>query len=1210
MLFTMLRALLVRVRVPVITGSFFLVFFISDFVSASTPRLFRVGGLPEGQNQYWCAAPTTAGWAAGTSDGILVQDGKSWVVVRPPTPGYVRMVTPYAQGLVVVGESFLFLYSQGRWTEIKSDEPFHAALSSKGTALLASSRSVCAITDRGEFVTLRRFTGNLRVTLHQLDDRVYVLPSNGSPLVWDGKALGDATKEFPWAVRTDSSQLEVVSLQKLEDGSVLAGTGRGFFVARDNQWEPILAATRREHIAEGIIGAHRFGDALVTLTFAGGVRVFSSHTGQLMWHATVDEYGGIYFSRYADGGLLIGTSTGLFVLPDPSRYAFTPLPVGDFGFVGTTAAGPIVCLTTGAVDLTGTKIPTPARLLSSLVLKDGRQVWGAVGRLTIGEKAYPWPGNGIFGLTQHSDGTLVVLQKNELGFCDINDGHVIRATSLTGPTANSLAQMSDGGYLVGTADGVVSFASDGAPLSRWGNRWMRVKTLAGRAIALDSQGNVFTEAGQRLISFPSTQILDVEQWGGATWVLANFPDNTTWLGQWNFQKNQWVPYEAPVGKKAYAIIAGKEALSVVCSDCIVEIKNPQPALQPPLVPQLGTDHDIPTLVSSHLGQDIDSVRLLLPAPRLGPWGNPSYRVRIDEGSWDTIGSASTARLTRLGRGASSVQVERTFAGSSDATTLRLVRDWPWWGTWPALLLYLGAGSGVVYGTIRWRTRFLQRRAEMLERQVEERTAELKKAQKAREDFFSTISHEIRNPLNGVVGICDILGHLDDEDPRRTRRHVKTLRGCADQLRTILDDVLDFSRIDRGEVQIYDEVFELTSAIDGAARSVDPGLEKTIVNLPVREIWVHGDQGKIRQIVTNLVSNALKYGIPPGAQVFAEAVESPGAPVQVTVRVRNTGVTLKPQEIDRIFSEFVRGQDALRRRIPGSGLGLAVSKRMAEAMKGSLTATSENGLTEFKLTLTLSVGEATEENPPPVDAPFELSRALAIEDEEYNRTVLGFHLAQLGYQVDWAKDGASALQWVRESGYDLILTDFMLPDTTGDELARKLLQLLPDPKPPIIAVTAYSTPDKIAQAKAAGISGFVTKPVSQKKLRAAILGATTNIDIRAPIKQDPAIHCDFTVFDRMDDGRRLLAEYAEGLLADWDGIAKECLGNLGERPMLHAVHTFKSRVLVAHATEVAEQLGLLEDAVMDKRESDVTRLLAIIRPMVVELAERAKQTAFR
>jgi CheY-like chemotaxis protein len=234
------------------------------------------------------------------------------------------------------------------------------------------------------------------------------------------------------------------------------------------------------------------------------------------------------------------------------------------------------------------------------------------------------------------------------------------------------------------------------------------------------------------------------------------------------------------------------------------------------------------------------------------------------------------------------------------------------------------------------------------------------------------------------------------------------------------------------------------------------------------------------VVANLVSNALKFGEPARAQIVVRAELHRDGKVHLSVSVLNNGPTIPPEEIAAIFGGFVRGSEAKKRKIAGSGIGLAVSRRLAEAMGGTLEAHSEAGTTEFTLRLHLEPADK-----PTAEAPTVVSassrRALAIEDETYNRMVLQHTLEQLGFEADWAETGEQAMKLAASKSYDVILTDLALPDVDGITLAQRLLAQCPEPKPPIIAVTAYCTPEKIQQARSAGIKGFLTKPVSARKL---------------------------------------------------------------------------------------------------------------------------------
>jgi len=566
------------------------------------------------------------------------------------------------------------------------------------------------------------------------------------------------------------------------------------------------------------------------------------------------------------------------------------------------------------------------------------------------------------------------------------------------------------------------------------------------------------------------------------------------------------------------------------------------------------------------------------------------------------------QIPRLTWGRNQIEVRAAWADLSSSRTLVVQRRWPWWARLPMPVVYLLALVGAGYGVVRWRTRALESQARKLSHMVNERTAELLKAQQAREEFFSTVSHEIRNPLNGVVGLCEILNEASPEAVApRERMFVRTLRDCADQLRTILDDVLDFTRIDRGEIQFNEEVFDARSAVEGAVRTVDVALERCTVEAERVQGWLRGDVGKIRQIIINLVTNALKYGLPSAAKIIAATEMRANGKACLTVSVFNTGHTIPEAEILRIFEGFTRGRDALARRIPGSGIGLAVSKRIATAMGGNLTVTSRKGLTQFTLVLELEPGVAPQLSEKRLSSKKTGSKALAIEDEPYNRLVLGNILEQLGYDVDWAADGGSALKKAQTTAYDLVLTDYMLPDIDGATLAKKLLELMRDPKPPIIAVTAYSTPEKIAEARAAGITGYVVKPVSLRKIESAITSSTPVVQIHTAHIPVSLGRCDFTPLMQLANGQQLVAEYGPGLSQAWNEIKKMLtVDPLPADRVVHASHALRSRLLAAFAEDASEQVGLLENAARRGERETCLRMAEVIDDLVDEVVQAAKQ----
>jgi CheY-like chemotaxis protein len=179
---------------------------------------------------------------------------------------------------------------------------------------------------------------------------------------------------------------------------------------------------------------------------------------------------------------------------------------------------------------------------------------------------------------------------------------------------------------------------------------------------------------------------------------------------------------------------------------------------------------------------------------------------------------------------------------------------------------------------------------------------------------------------------------------------------------------------------------------------------------------------------------------------------------------------------------------VERNIHGTGLGLAICRKYAQAMGGEVGAVSANGETTFYLNVPFHrAGEAAPATVLARPAHALPAKALAIEDEDYNRIVLGNILQKMNYSVDWATTGAEALKLAQENGYDIILTDYRLPDTNGVELTKKILALCPDPKPAVFAVTAYSTKERRDECLGAGMAGFISKPITLEKLRTTLAG---------------------------------------------------------------------------------------------------------------------------
>ncbi len=436
---------------------------------------------------------------------------------------------------------------------------------------------------------------------------------------------------------------------------------------------------------------------------------------------------------------------------------------------------------------------------------------------------------------------------------------------------------------------------------------------------------------------------------------------------------------------------------------------------------------------------------------------------------------------------------------------------PWYRTLWAYGGYIVTGGLGFYGLAYLRERRIRRRNQQLEQIVRERTSELERANAAKDDFLAGISHEIRNPMNGVVGLASAID-TSQFDPE-TRRRVGYLRHCATHLSSLLEDILDFSRLQSDAVELDSQPFDVHELVESivaitATESQHAGLPVEVAVSPAVPRRLIGDPARLRQVLINFVLNALKYaGKGTVCLTVWARIIGPGRS-EVTFAVSDEGPGISAEEQTKLFTRFVRGSVAKERRVAGTGLGLSVCKLIAERMSGRVWVESEPGQgATFHIAATFTTA------PEPAKVPLSdvaAPHALVVDDEAYNRDALTALLGQLGFRVSQAADGAAALSAAFTSGPAVVFLDFDLPDMSGLEVAR---QLRTNPNSPpdllIIATTAYTSPTKRAEALAAGMNSFLTKPISLEKVRSALTSATLATRATSPLhapgrdsQQDP------------------------------------------------------------------------------------------------------------
>jgi signal transduction histidine kinase/CheY-like chemotaxis protein len=378
------------------------------------------------------------------------------------------------------------------------------------------------------------------------------------------------------------------------------------------------------------------------------------------------------------------------------------------------------------------------------------------------------------------------------------------------------------------------------------------------------------------------------------------------------------------------------------------------------------------------------------------------------------------------------------------------------------------------------------------------------ANAAKSGFLAMMSHEIRTPMNAVLGLAGSL--LDDDLMPAQRKVVEAIRDSGDDLLRILNDILDFSKLDANKMTFEDAPFAPAALTNGVVsilsnRALAKGLRIVAVADPRLPTRVRGDAGRIRQILINLVSNAIKFTSSGQVTIETRRVAINAASATMEWVVNDTGIGIPPDRIGSLFSEFTQADSTISRRFGGTGLGLAISKRLVSQMDGTIEVESAVGRgTTFRFRLTLPVAEQPSEQATQgvsIVTTFKIAlerfgrtpRVLFAEDNPTNQFVARQLLKGFDLQVDMVGDGMEAVEAAARFAYDAICMDMQMPEMDGLE-ATRLIRALGGPLAtiPIIALTANAFPEDVRACFAAGMNQFVGKPVNRETLLTALLRA--------------------------------------------------------------------------------------------------------------------------